>query len=112
MYQITDLKIKNCTSKQAASLLEVTTRTIQLWSESGILKAWKTARGHRRFNLKDIEAFKIKLKEGTSNFNDFKFLRVLLIEDESDLITLYWMAIVSMGSESLEYESLRIYENH
>lgn len=93
MHQVTDLKIKHCTSKQAASLLEVTTRTIQLWSESGILKAWKTAGGHRRFNLKDIEAFKIKLKKDTSNSNDFRLLRVLVIEDESDLITLYRMAI-------------------
>jgi excisionase family DNA binding protein len=93
MYQVTDLKIKHCTSKQAASLLEVTTRTIQLWSESGILKAWKTAGGHRRFNLKDIEAFKIKLKKDTSNADDFRLLRVLVIEDESDLITLYRMAI-------------------
>lgn len=93
MYQVTDLKIKHCTSKQAASLLEVTTRTIQLWSESGILKAWKTVGGHRRFNLKDIEAFKIKLKKDTSNSNDSRLLRVLVIEDESDLITLYRMAI-------------------
>jgi excisionase family DNA binding protein len=93
MYQTSGLKVTHCTSKQAASLLEVTTRTIQLWSESGILKAWKTAGGHRRFNLQDIEAFKAKLKQETHDAVDQRLTRVLVIEDEPDLIVLYKMTI-------------------
>ncbi|MBA6224026.1 MULTISPECIES: response regulator [unclassified Colwellia] len=93
MHQVTDLKVKHCTSKQAASLLEVTTRTIQLWSDSGILKAWKTVGGHRRFNLEDIEALKAELKQETNPAVEHKLVRVLVIEDEPDLIMLYKMTI-------------------
>ena len=93
MYQTSKLKVTHCTSKQAASMLEVTTRTIQLWSESGILKAWKTAGGHRRFNLEEIEAFKAQLKKDTNDSADQRLTRVLVIEDEPDLIMLYKMTI-------------------
>jgi excisionase family DNA binding protein len=93
MYQTSKLKATHCSSKQAASLLEVTTRTIQLWSESGILKAWKTAGGHRRFNLEEIEAFKAQLKKDTNDSADQRLTRVLVIEDEPDLIVLYKMTI-------------------
>ncbi|MFQ3194147.1 MAG: excisionase family DNA binding protein [Colwellia sp.] len=93
MYKVTDLKVQHCTSKQAASLLEVTTRTIQLWSESGVLKAWKTVGGHRRFNLEDIKALKAELKQETSAAVEHKLVRVLVIEDEPDLIMLYKMTI-------------------
>lgn len=37
-----------CTTRQAAGLLGVSVGTVQLWSESGVLQAWKTAGGHRR----------------------------------------------------------------
>jgi excisionase family DNA binding protein len=93
MYQTSKLKVSHCSSKQAASLLEVTTRTIQLWSESGILKAWKTAGGHRRFNLEEIEVFKAQLKKDTNDSADQRLTRVLVIEDEPDLILLYKMTI-------------------
>jgi excisionase family DNA binding protein len=93
MYQTSKLKVTHCSSKQAASLLEVTTRTIQLWSESGILKAWKTAGGHRRFNLEEIEVFKAQLKKDTNDSADQRLTRVLVIEDEPDLILLYKMTI-------------------
>ena len=93
MHQTSNSKVTHCTSKQAASLLEVTTRTIQLWSESGILKAWKTAGGHRRFNLEEVKAFKAKLKKDANDSVDQRLTRVLVIEDESDLIVLYKMTI-------------------
>ena len=35
-------------TRQAASLLGVSVRTIQLWVEQGLLSAWKTPGGHRR----------------------------------------------------------------
>lgn len=37
-----------CTTRQAAGLLGVSVGTVQLWAESGVLQAWKTAGGHRR----------------------------------------------------------------
>lgn len=42
-------RIKNfCTTREAATLLGVSVGTVQLWVETGLLKAWKTAGGHRR----------------------------------------------------------------
>jgi CheY-like chemotaxis protein len=94
MSEITDLKIqKCCSSKKASSILDVTTRTIQLWAESGILKSRKTVGGHRRFNLSDIEGLKTQLKNDTKNPDEHRLIRVLVIEDEPDLIMLYKMTI-------------------
>lgn len=35
-------------TREAAELLGVAVRTVQLWVEAGVLRAWKTAGGHRR----------------------------------------------------------------
>jgi excisionase family DNA binding protein len=43
-----------CSTKQAASIIGVSHRTIQLWVESGILQAWKTAGGHRRITMQSV----------------------------------------------------------
>ncbi|MFT7258531.1 MAG: excisionase family DNA binding protein [Glaciecola sp.] len=93
MFEIKSAKETYFTSKQAASLLEVTTRTIQLWSESGILQASKTAGGHRRFNVTDIEMFKEQLKKTNKDSIQQSLVRVLVIEDEPDLVMLYKMTI-------------------
>lgn len=82
-----------CTSKRAASLLNVTTRTIQLWSESAILKPWKTSGGHRRFYLDDIESLKAQFKSDDPSSVESILIRVLVIEDEPDIIMLYKMTI-------------------
>lgn len=37
-----------CTSIEAAKILGVSHRTVQLWVDSGVLEAWKTYGGHRR----------------------------------------------------------------
>jgi len=43
-----------CSTKDAARLLGVSHRTVQLWVESGILQAWKTAGGHRRISMESV----------------------------------------------------------
>jgi excisionase family DNA binding protein len=93
MFEIESAKEKYFTSKQAATLLEVSTRTIQLWSESGILQASKTAGGHRRFNITDIKMFKDQLKKTNKDSIQQRLVRVLVIEDEPDLVMLYKMTI-------------------
>ena len=40
---------------EAAKLLGVSHRTIQLWVEAGTLQAWKTAGGHRRIASGSVE---------------------------------------------------------
>lgn len=82
------------TSKEAASLLGVTPRTIQLWSDSGILQAHKTPGGHRRFTTSALEALAIQFKEdGKEKQVEPETLRVLIAEDEPDLQKLYEMTI-------------------
>jgi excisionase family DNA binding protein len=44
-----------CSTKEAATMLGVSHRTVQLWVESGVLQAWKTAGGHRRITMKSVE---------------------------------------------------------
>jgi excisionase family DNA binding protein len=44
-----------CTTREAAEMLGVSLRTAQLWSESGLLEAWKTSGGHRRIARQSIE---------------------------------------------------------
>ena len=41
-------------TREAADLLGVSLRTVQLWTEAGVLKAWKTAGGHRRINRDSV----------------------------------------------------------
>lgn len=82
------------TSKEAAGLLGVTPRTIQLWSDSGILQAHKTPGGHRRFTTSALEALSIQFKEGGKEKQVMpEMLRVLIAEDEPDLQKLYEMTI-------------------
>ena len=78
------------TSREAADLLGVTPRTIQLWSDSGILDAKKTPGGHRRFTANALEAVESELF--TSNKPEVSgadTLRVLIAEDEPDIQKLY-----------------------
>ena len=44
-----------CTTRETAIILGVSLRTAQLWTESGLLEAWKTKGGHRRISRKSIE---------------------------------------------------------
>jgi len=45
------------TSREAAEQLGVSLRTVQLWVESGVLRAWKTVGGHRRIERQSVEDF-------------------------------------------------------
>lgn len=89
---------KHCSSKYAAAVLGVTTRTIQSWSESGILEPWKTPGGHRRFNLEDIEGLRANLAKDIDGAGTERLIRVLVIEDDPDLLRLYQMTIESWDS--------------
>ncbi len=44
-----------CTTAEAAQRLGVSIRTVQIWSETGLLEAWKTEGGHRRITLDSLE---------------------------------------------------------
>lgn len=82
------------TSREAASQLGVTPRTIQLWSESGILQSKKTPGGHRRFTAAAIEALTSEFNKGdNAGKASTDRIRVLIAEDEPDLRKLYEMTM-------------------
>ena len=68
-------------TRQAAKLLGVSVRTVQLWVENGSLKAWKTAGNHRRIYQSSIDRM-IRQRAGES-------LRVLIVEDDPALQAYY-----------------------
>jgi len=43
-----------CSTKEAAAVLGVSHRTVQLWVENGTLQAWRTAGGHRRITYESV----------------------------------------------------------
>lgn len=99
------------TTREAAEMLGVSLRTAQLWVERGRLRAWKTAGGHRRIDRASVEA----LRAGVSESGDVKHdsasiprisaealkpseqpLRVVAVEDDKTLQSLYRIAIGAM----------------
>jgi excisionase family DNA binding protein len=97
------------TSLEAAKLLGVSPRTIQLWTDNGILKAQKTSGGHRRFpesvleeflnsqNTDCVESADDPPKPATATVKSGELYRVLVAEDEPDLRTLYESTMESWG---------------
>jgi len=89
-------------TREAAEQLGVALRTVQLWVESGVLPAWKTAGGHRRISRVAVERLigerraalsgdtqpaALQLASGESR------LRVMVVEDEPELLRLFTMVI-------------------
>lgn len=85
-----------CTTREAATLLGVSVGTVQLWVESGLLQAWKTAGGHRRVIRESVNQLLHKkpvpapsqMPPATAA-SDSRRLRVLVVEDDANLLRLY-----------------------
>jgi excisionase family DNA binding protein len=87
------------TTREAANLLGVSLRTVQLWVENGRLEAWKTEGGHRRVSrvsvrrLLDVDLpANIEITKNTVNPERIK---ILVVEDDSILIKLYKTVIAN-----------------
>jgi excisionase family DNA binding protein len=102
------MKIKQddiCTSRRAAEMLGVSSRTIQLWADAGIIASWKTPGGHRRFSLAQVNALVQELKNGRGPtllrpadedvVSAVDPLRVLVVDDEQLLLRLYELTLNS-----------------
>jgi len=93
------------TSVEAAELLGVSPRTVQLWADSGVLRARKTSGGHRRFPESVLEAFlqSFDTEERAANAlpsptsKPSGVYRILIAEDEPDLRTLYESTMEGWG---------------
>lgn len=86
-----------CSTKDAARLLGVSHRTVQLWVENGTLQAWKTAGGHRRITMASVNKLVNERHEATAPAPSMaepepprsSRKRVLLVDDDSTLLRLY-----------------------
>ncbi len=75
-------------TRGAAEQLGVSLRTVQLWSEAGVLRAWKTPGGHRRILRASVTEL---LRRRGSDLAPTRsgLLQVLVVEDEVDFRKLF-----------------------
>ncbi len=81
-----------CTTREAAKLLGVSLRTVQLWSEAGLLDAWKTSGGHRRIATASVERMFLEqpaLPAADAQSSTQSQLCVLVVEDDPGVLRVY-----------------------
>lgn len=89
------------TTRQAGEALGVAVRTVQLWVESGVLPAWRTAGGHRRIARSAVEKLMaeraqviarpaVKNEAGAA---ELRPLKLLVVEDDPDLLRLFSLIV-------------------
>ena len=89
-----DISDETITTCEAAKLLQVSTRTVQLWVENGTLEAWKTSGGHRRILCHSVNKI-IQQRAETSQAANNKPLSILIIEDDLEQQNLLRLQIES-----------------
>jgi excisionase family DNA binding protein len=87
-----------CTTREAAQILGVSVRTAQLWTEDGLLQAWKTDGGHRRISRQSVEKLLAVKPEASQDKNGQTGLAgapashrmtILVVDDEHSVLRLY-----------------------
>ncbi len=86
-----------CSTREAADRLGVSLRTVQLWSEAGLLRAWKTPGGHRRILMASVDELLRRRAGETSRRAPSGNYQVLIVEDESDFRHLFELHLRSWG---------------
>ena len=90
-----------CSTREAADRLGVSLRTVQLWSEAGLLRAWKTPGGHRRILESSVEELLRKRGSEIARRAESSRYQVLIVEDEPDFRRLFEL---HLGSWNLPIE--------
>jgi len=114
-------------TRQAAAMLGVALRTIQLWVEAGVLSAWKTAGGHRRIPKSAVEALLEQRRQATlatapksrPSTSPKHVFRILLVEDDETLRKLFvmiferWDTPIKLDTAADGFEGLiKLGQNH
>lgn len=89
------------TTRQAGEVLGVAVRTVQLWVESGVLPAWRTAGGHRRIARSAVEKLMAERslvigqppQRSEAGSDEDRALKLLVVEDDPDLLRLFSMIV-------------------
>ena len=76
-------------TREAAKMLGVSVRTVQLWVENGSLQAWKTPGKHRRIFRASVEALLAKRDADKHEPQEPSGNDVLIVEDEVTMQTYY-----------------------
>lgn len=84
------------TTREAAKLLGVSLRTVQLWVEGGTLSAWRTPGGHRKVSTASVDAL-LSARSGTQTDIPARVISVLIVEDDKALSRLYEATISGWG---------------
>ena len=79
------------TTRELADLVGVSGRTIRLWAAAGVVAAWKTPGGHRRFPEVEVRRLQNQLAVASATGRS----RILVVEDEPDSQMLYRLSIES-----------------
>jgi len=92
-----DLSIMSeLTTRQAATLLNVSVRSVQLWVERGVLQAWKTAGGHRRISVASVQQLLDEKQEKQTPIRKKQSKNsttVLIVDGDKDTLLLYQMLV-------------------
>ncbi len=89
------------TTREAGATLGVAVRTVQLWVESGVLPAWRTAGGHRRIARSAVEKLMSERalvlapeqSAGSETSAKIRPTKILVVEDDPSLLELFSMVI-------------------
>lgn len=84
-----------CSTIEAAKLLGVGVRTVQLWMDSGVLRGWKTAGGHRRVSIDSVQEMLQSRNSMASPPWETAGFRILVLEDSNHLQNLYRLHILN-----------------
>lgn len=76
-------------TREAAEMLGVALRTVQLWVESGALQAWKTAGGHRRIVRASVAQMLRERDTVVTRALRAAEFRMLVVEDDARLRRLF-----------------------
>ena len=97
-----------CSTAQAAATIGVSHRTVQLWVESGILQAWKTAGGHRRITMQSVNKLvdqrRAALAPSAPILVPAVRKKLLVVDDDAMLLRLYEL---EMGGWDLPFDLLK-----
>ena len=80
-------------TREAAKMLGVSVRSVQLWVESGLLRAWKTAGNHRRIYKDSVDTLIRERQSANST--------VLIVEDDNTTQS-YYEALFELTTRAVD----------
>lgn len=104
------------TTTKVAKIFGVTPRTIQMWADSGMIKVTKTLGGHRRITAQEVDRLSRELgkeqaeeaasetaqAEAKTKRSVADVVKVMIVDDDKDLLKLYQMQIESWQTPKTE----------